>query len=76
MCYRIHPGNILVRVGTSTVGEGGSVHFVTEIIPHANYNENIKENYDIALLKVRIIIIVLLDWFYKKKIYIYIYTKN
>ena len=73
MCYRNHPGDILVRVGTSTLKEGGSVHFVTKIIPHANYNENIYFNYDIALLKVRIIIIVLLDWFYRKYIYIYIY---
>jgi hypothetical protein len=61
VCYREHPDDILVRVGTSTLDEGGSLHEVTKIIPHANYNENNDYNYDIALLKVRIIIIVLLD---------------
>lgn len=68
MCYRKHPDDILVRVGTSTLDEGGSLHEVTKIILHANYNENIDETNDIALLKVRIIIIVLLDWFCQKYI--------
>lgn len=65
---RKHPDDILVRVGTSTLDEGGSLHEVTKIILHANYNENIDETNDIALLKVRIIIIVLLDWFCQKYI--------
>lgn len=64
VCYRKHPDDMLVRVGTSTLNEGGSLHEVTKIISHANYDENINLNFDIALLKVRIIIIVLLDWFY------------
>jgi len=68
VCYRQYPDDILVRVGTSTLDEGGSVHEVTKIILHANYNEDIDVNYDIALLKVRIIIIVLLDWFCQKYI--------
>jgi len=69
VCYRQHPDDILVRVGTSTLGEGGSLHEVTKIILHANYNEDIDGNCDIALLKVRIIIIVLLDWFCQKYIW-------
>ena len=64
VCCRRNPDDILVRVGTSTLDEGGSLHEVTKIISHANYEENIRLSFDIALLKVRIIIIVLLDWFY------------
>lgn len=64
VCYRQHPDDMLVRVGSSTLNEGGSLHEVTKIISHANYDENINLDFDIALLKVRIIIIVLLDWFY------------
>ena len=63
VCYRKDPDDIWVRVGTSTLNEGGSLHEVTKIIHHANYNEDIDTNYDIALLKVRIVIILLLDWF-------------
>lgn len=66
VCYREHPDDILVRVGTSTLDEGGSLHEVTKIILHANYNGNIDKDYDIALLRVRIIIRVLLDWFCQK----------
>jgi hypothetical protein len=64
VCYRQHPDDILVRVGTSTLDEGGSLHEVTKIITHAKYDTDIDLNHDIALLKVRIIIIVLLDWVY------------
>jgi hypothetical protein len=64
VCYRQHPYDIWVHVGTSTLDEVGSLHEVSKIILHANYNGDIGYNYDIALLKVRVIIIVLLDWFY------------
>jgi hypothetical protein len=55
-----------VRVGTNTLDEVGSLHEAIKIILHANYNGNVDSNYDIALLKVRVIIIVLPDWFYQK----------
>jgi hypothetical protein len=61
-CYRSHPDDTVVRVGASTLDEGGSLHEVTKIITHAEYSKDIDLNYDIALLKVRIIIRVLLDW--------------
>jgi hypothetical protein len=66
VCYRQLPADVLVHVGTSTLDEVGSLHEDSKIILHANYDENINYNYDIALLKVRILIIVLLDWFYQK----------
>jgi hypothetical protein len=59
VCYSSYPDEILVRVGTSTVNEGGFLHEVAKIISHAEYDKDIETDYDIALLKVRIVIIPL-----------------
>jgi hypothetical protein len=48
-----------VRVGTSTRNEGGFLHEVTKIISHAEYSKVIEVDYDIALLRVRVLIITL-----------------
>jgi hypothetical protein len=53
VCYSSYPDDIIVRVGTSTVNEGGFLHEVTKIIAHAEYDKVIDTDYDIALLKVR-----------------------
>jgi hypothetical protein len=59
VCYRAYPEDILVRVGSSTLNEGGFLHEVTKVIAHAEYGRGIETDYDIALLKVRILIIPL-----------------
>jgi secreted trypsin-like serine protease len=43
------PEHVAVLAGSSNVAEGGTIHFVTEIIIHPRYNNAIKAN-DIALL--------------------------
>jgi hypothetical protein len=48
VCYGQHPVDILVCVGTSTLDECGSLHEVTKIILHANYNGNVDSTYEIV----------------------------
>jgi hypothetical protein len=56
VCYRSYADDILVRAGTSTVNEGGFLHEVTKVISHAEFNRGIETDYDIALIKVRILV--------------------
>ncbi|XP_058808152.1 trypsin-1-like [Phymastichus coffea] len=48
------PRDITVRAGSSKIGQGGSVHEVTKVIRHENYNTNIYSipSNDVALLKL------------------------
>jgi hypothetical protein len=56
-----------VRVGSSTIDEGGFLHEVTKVISHAEFDRGIKIDYDVALLKVSYPTLILLNILYLSK---------
>jgi hypothetical protein len=47
----LEPADLNLRAGSSRHDEGGTVHGVSEVIPHQLYDPDVYD-YDIALLKV------------------------
>jgi hypothetical protein len=47
----LHPADLKLRAGSSRYDAGGTVHGVTQVIPHHLYDPDVYD-YDIALLKV------------------------